>query len=152
MEAMEVNPLHKEAKNLNGKRLQEYCQSHPSYGNIVHIVDEIRKLFRYEKTYVEQGYDEKEIEKRRQEEQKPILDELFTYIRERESEYASKSKMGKAITYALNQKEYLMNYLTDGKAEISNNLLEMIKENGKSVDYDKLMPYSKEIPEHIRVK
>lgn len=60
--------------------------------------------------------------------------------------------MGKAITYALNQKEYLMNYLTDGKAEISNNLLEMIKENGKSVDYDKLMPYSKEIPEHIRVK
>ena len=203
VEAMEVNPLHKEAKNLNGKRLQEYCQSHPSYGNIVHIVDEIRKLFRYEKTYVEQGYDEKEIEKRRQEEQKPILDELFTYIRERESEYASKSKMGKAITYALNQKEYLMNYLTDGKAEISNNrgeryikpfvmgrkawlfsktksgakmssnyysliesakennldiqkyltyVLEMIKENGKSVDYDKLMPYSKDIPEHIRVK
>lgn len=64
VEAMEVNPLHKEAKNLNGKRLQEYCQSHPSYGNIVHIVDEIRKLFRYEKTYVEQGYDEKEIEKK----------------------------------------------------------------------------------------
>lgn len=31
-------------------------------------------------------------------------------------------------------------------------VLEMIKENGKSVDYDKLMPYSKEIPEHIRVK
>lgn len=62
VEAMEVNPLYQEAKNLNGKRLQEYCQSHPSYGNIVQIVDEIRKLHRYEKPYVEQGYDHKEIE------------------------------------------------------------------------------------------
>lgn len=34
------------------------------------------------------------------------------------------SLLGKAITYALNQKEYLSNFLLDGRIQLSNNLAE----------------------------
>lgn len=34
------------------------------------------------------------------------------------------SLLGKAITYALNQKEYLSNFLKDGRIQLSNNLAE----------------------------
>ena len=35
-----------------------------------------------------------------------------------------KSKLGEAVTYALNQKPYMENYLLDGRLEISNNRAE----------------------------
>lgn len=35
-----------------------------------------------------------------------------------------KSKLGDAVTYAINQKSYLQNYLLDGRLEISNNRAE----------------------------
>lgn len=203
VEAMEVNPLHKQAKEMTQKQLKCFCESHPSYGNIVHIVQGIRKLFQYEKEYAKKGYDKRTIEKKRQEEQEPILDELFECMEKHRGEYSMKSKMGIALTYALNQKEYLKNYLYDGEAEISNNrgeryikpfvmgrkawlfsntrsgakmsaiyysliesakanhldieayltyILEEIKEHGGETDYGKLMPYSEELPDIIRVK
>ncbi len=121
VEAMEVNPLHKETKQMSQKQLKAYCEEHPSYGKAVWIVNQIRRLFQYEKEYAEAGYNKETIEKKRQEEQKPILDELFEWMEKHQGEYSAKSKMGIAITYALNQKEYLKNYLYDGETEISNN-------------------------------
>lgn len=121
VEAMEISPLHKEGKKLKGEKLQEYCNEHPAYGNIVRIVSSIRTLFNYEKTYQEKGYTASEIMEHRQAKQKPLLSDLFDFIESLQGDYTKKSKMGKAIVYALNQREYLMNYLNDGEAEISNN-------------------------------
>ncbi len=41
-----------------------------------------------------------------------------------ESKILPKSLIGKAITYAINQKEYLENFLKDGRIQLSNNLAE----------------------------
>lgn len=121
VKAMEISPLHKAGKKLKGKKLQEYCDEHPAYGNIVRIVSCIRTLFGYEKTYHEKGYTASEIREHHQAEQKSLLSDLFDFIETLQGDYTKKSKMEKTIGYALNQREYLMNYLNDGEAEISNN-------------------------------
>lgn len=121
VEAMEISPLHKEGEKLKGEKLQEYCNEHPAYGNIVRIISSFRSLFNYEKIYQEKGYTASEIKEHRQAEQEPLLSDLFKFIKSLEGDYTNKSKMGKAIGYALNQRDYLMNYLNDGEAEISNN-------------------------------
>ena len=203
VEALDVSPHHKKAKHMGQKQLKEYCEENPSYGNIVHIVDIIRFLFRCESTYIEEGLEAEEIQRRRQEEQKPKLDELFMCLEKRKAEYTEKSKAGIAITYALNQWEYLVNYLNDGYAEISNNrgerqikpfvigrkawlfsntksgaevssiyysliesaklnqldvfkyleyILTQIQEEGEETDYSKLLPFSSELPDELKIK
>lgn len=121
VEAQEVSPLHAGSKKLTRKALEEYQEKNPAYGNIVKIIDKIGYLFSCEKRYLEEDLSPSEIEKRRQEEQKQTLDEIFMWIKAHKEEYSEKSKMGKAMTYALNQEKYLRNYIKDGKAEISNN-------------------------------
>lgn len=59
---------------------------------------------------------------KRLEEEKPILDELFAWVKTLNA--APNSSLGKAITYLNNQKPYLLNYLKDGRLEISNNRAE----------------------------
>lgn len=121
VQAMEVSPLHEKAKKLKDEQLEELCKENPSYGNTLHVVSRFKMLFAYEALYKDEGLSPSQIKKRRQDEQKPILDELFKCLEKHQGEYTTKSKMGKAITYALNQRKYLMNYLNDGEAEISNN-------------------------------
>ncbi len=53
---------------------------------------------------------------------KPVLDELFAWAETRNT--APKSALGKALTYLKEQRPYLMNYLKDGRLEISNNRAE----------------------------
>lgn len=194
---------HKQAKKLNSKELEAFCEENPGYGNIIRVIDRIRELFAYEAKYMDEGLDPEKIKERRQEEQKSKLDELFIWLAKYQKEYSAKSKMQVAITYAINQKEYLMAYLNDGKAEISNNrgermikpfvigrknwlfsktksgakmssiyyslvesakmneldvqdyieyILTQIQDEGKSIDYSKLLPYSSELPEKVRIK
>lgn len=203
VEAMEANALHKQAKELSGQKLKDFCEENAIYGNIVYIVDQIKKLFEYESDYIKKEFTPDQIKERRQKEQKPILDELFSFLEKHQDEYSGKSKMQVAITYALNQKEYLMSYLEDGETEISNNrgermikpfvmgrknwlfsktksgaemssiyysliesaklnhldihsyleyILTQIQEEGKSVDYSKLLPYSPNLPEYLKIK
>lgn len=203
VEAMEANVQHKQAKKLNSKELEAFCEENPGYGNIIRVIDRIRELFAYEAKYMDEGLDPEKIKERRQEEQKSKLDELFVWLAKYQKEYSAKSKMQVAITYAINQKEYLMAYLNDGKAEISNNrgermikpfvigrknwlfsktksgakmssiyyslvesakmneldvqdyieyILTQIQDEGKSIDYSKLLPYSSELPEKVRIK
>lgn len=203
VEALEVSPLHKTAKKMNSEQLRKLCEKNPAYGNILRIVNDIRNLFTYEAKYIEDGLSPSEIQKRRQAEQKPKLDDLFIRLKKYEGEYTAKSKAGKAITYILNQWKYLTNYLNDGASEISNNrgeryikpfvtgrkawlfsntksgakmssiyysliesakqnqlnihkyleyVLTQIQENPESPNYKAILPYSKELPEFIRVK
>lgn len=200
-DALEVSPLHKKGKTLKGKALDAFCAENPAYGNILKIMEYIRELFKYEEDYIALNLAPDEIRQKRQEDQSEKLEELFTLIEKHQKEYSTQSKAGKAITYALNQKQYLTNYLNDGKAEICNNLgerkikpfvlgrknwlfsntisgaemssiyfslvesakmnqldihkyLEYILEeiqNNESPEYKKLLPYSSDLPEQIRI-
>lgn len=56
--------------------------------------------------------------------EKPVLDAFWSWVEESAPKALSSSKLGKAFTYARNQKIGLMNYLLDGNCSISNNLAE----------------------------
>lgn len=60
--------------------------------------------------------------KQRLEREKPVLDAFWCWL---ESLNTLKgSALGKAVTYALNQKPYMENYLLDGRCSLSNNAAE----------------------------
>lgn len=60
----------------------------------------------------------------RQTKSKQVLDAFYSWISQVESNIFLKSLIGKAITYAINQKEYLENFLKDARIQLSNNLAE----------------------------
>lgn len=124
MEALEVAPEHAMIKQWKKNQVPQFYQDHPAYAKIVRILDRIGFLFHQEQVYKEASLLPEEIRKRRQEEQKPVLDELFECFHQSRDDYSKQSKMGKAIEYALNQENYLKNYLEDGTAELSNNRAE----------------------------
>ncbi|OLR54939.1 hypothetical protein BHK98_01905 [Hornefia porci] len=71
--------------------------------------------------------DEMTSEKRlqiRKETLKPEVDGFFAWLKEHRSDVTLKSLTGKAITYALNQEEYLRVFLDDGDVPMENNAAE----------------------------
>lgn len=82
-------------------------------------------LFALERQYKKENMTFNEREKQRELRSKPLAAEFFTWA---ESELANcvntKSSFGKALTYTVNQKSYLMNFFLDGRLEISNNRAE----------------------------
>lgn len=54
----------------------------------------------------------------------PLVDALFAYLKSSKDSVAPKSRTGKAITYCLNQEEYLRVFLEDGHIPIDNNVAE----------------------------
>ena len=74
---------------------------------------------------IEQRLADKTPEKRYEErlkQSKPVLDAMFAWANVRTA--APKSALGKALTYLKDQWPYLINYLEDGRLEISNNRAE----------------------------
>ena len=61
---------------------------------------------------------------KRQEASKPLSDEFFAWAESLKSKVLPKTGIGKAVYYALSQREYLERYLLDGRLEISNNRAE----------------------------
>ena len=59
---------------------------------------------------------------KRQELSKPLLAEFFAWADN--LSHMTKTPLGKAVHYSLNQRKYLENYLLDGRTEISNNRAE----------------------------
>jgi transposase len=90
----------------------------------VTILDHIKKLYKLEKYAREQGYTYEQIQDLRQQEAKPIMDEIKSILDENAKKVPSKSTLGKAITYALNQWDRMLVYLEDGRIKIDNNLVE----------------------------
>lgn len=78
------------------------------------------RLFHMEEVWKDLSPDERY--KKRQEEAKPVIDAFYAWLRSLVT--SKKSTFGIAADYALNQQKYLMNYLKDGRLEISNNLAE----------------------------
>jgi len=60
----------------------------------------------------------------RQKHAKPVLNEMKEWLDDIKYKIAPKSPMGKAVNYALNEWNYLIVYLEDGKLNISNILIE----------------------------
>lgn len=103
--ALGKNNKFKTARTIANKGL-EYCN----------------RLFR-----IEQDISNLPPEKRysiRQEYSRPVLDDFLSWLHESKEKVLPKSKIGEAITYCLNQWPYLVNYLLDGRLEISNNRAE----------------------------
>ena len=55
---------------------------------------------------------------------KPLVNALFVYLKQHNSEIATKGKLSEAFTYLLNQEECLRVFLTDGDVLMDNNASE----------------------------
>ena len=55
---------------------------------------------------------------------KPLVDALFSYLKQNEPRIQAKGKMREAFNYALNQEKYLKVFLTDGDVPMDNNASE----------------------------
>ena len=100
---------------LVANRENEYARQGEEY---------IRKLFAIEKEADKKGLSFEERLELRTEKSKAVTDSFYNWISDIESEILPQSLMGKAITYALKQKEYLCSFLLDGRIQLSNNLAE----------------------------
>jgi hypothetical protein len=82
-------------------------------------------LFALERKYDNENVTSDERKEQRKLRSKPLADEFFAWA---ESELAicsnTKSSFGTALFYTVNQKSYLMNFLLDGRLELSNNRAE----------------------------
>jgi transposase len=92
-----------------------------------YVLSEIQKLYAVERKAREQlNYDERKT--LRENESKPILQNLKTWLLENAPESNSKvlpkSKIGKAISYVLGMWHRIERYLEDGRYEIDNNWVE----------------------------
>lgn len=80
------------------------------------------KLFEIEDTL--KGLRATDRKDKRLELELPVLEAFWTWVNETHPKVLAKSKMGKALQYAINHKKWLMTYLEDGNCAISNNLAE----------------------------
>lgn len=82
------------------------------------------KLFALEHDADKQGMPLKERYALRQTKSKAIIDEFYNWISSVKDKILPQSCVGKAITYAINQKEALCSFLMDARIQLSNNLAE----------------------------
>lgn len=88
----------------------------------VHALEVWRKLYAIEDRAREFSPEERHA--LRQAESKPILEELKSWLEEKQGQVLPKSPIGQAIGYALSQWERLQVYLSDGRLSIDNNAAE----------------------------
>lgn len=84
----------------------------------------LQKLFLLEHKADEAGYDEQSRLQMRQTQSAGILEEFYNWLGEISLKTLPQSLLGKAITYAQNQKEYLCKFIKDPRIQLSNNLAE----------------------------
>ena len=82
------------------------------------------KLFVLERKFDEQNPSHNERAERRQIESKPVAEAFFAWAQSTRDEAMPRSRLGVALTYAVNQRPWLMNFLLDGRLELSNNRAE----------------------------
>lgn len=82
------------------------------------------KLFALEREFDEMNLDHEERKKLRELQSKPVAEAFFAWAKEEHEDALPKNKLGVALTYAVNQQPWLMNFLLDGRLELSNNRAE----------------------------
>lgn len=81
------------------------------------------KLFKIEEKIANFSVEEKQ--KERQKASKPILDDFFNWAQTMlDKKIVLNKKLSKALTYALNQKQELSEFINDGKIPLTNSLAE----------------------------
>lgn len=80
------------------------------------------KLFEYERSYREKGLSYKQRYNRRLRDAKPVVEAFMAWIDKQNP--VKNSRFARAVTYASNQKAYMMVYLEDGHCSLSNNMSE----------------------------
>lgn len=78
------------------------------------------KLFELERNF--ENLTAEERKNKRLEQSKPVLEAFFSWLGKQNP--PSGSALAKAVTYALNQQEYMNNFLLDGRCSISNAMTE----------------------------
>jgi transposase len=86
------------------------------------VLAQIRELYRIEKMV--RGKSAEDRLAARKLESLPVLDDLYERFERMKTEALPASVLGKAIGYALNQREALYRFTTDGRVEIDNNTAE----------------------------
>jgi transposase len=84
-----------------------------------HGLSLIQELFKFEREQAATPPEEKL--RLRQKEAKPIVEAFFRYCKEEELKVLDETPIAKAIGYALNQREALERFLSDGRLPIHNN-------------------------------
>jgi hypothetical protein len=88
-------------------------------------LDYCNRLFALEAGYKKQGLCFEERYRARREGSVPIAEKFFEWAKKESGQNLTpKSAFGAALTYAANQKGWLMNVFTDGRLELSNNRAE----------------------------
>lgn len=122
VEAMETNAVHKQYQKLSNPEKKLFLEDNISYYNSILILNQISSLFELERQINDLSASERQS--KRQQSSQPIVDELFATIHRIRDSYPQKSKMGVAMTYALNNEVFLRNFLLDGRLELTNNRAE----------------------------
>ncbi len=86
--------------------------------------DYISKLFTLEHSATDASYNLDERLLMRQTKSAKLIEEFYNYLNEISFKTLPQSLLGKAITYATNQKEYLTSFLKDARIQLDNNLAE----------------------------
>jgi transposase len=89
-----------------------------------YVLGQIAILYGVEKKARESELNWEDRQKLRQQESRPVLDQLKTWLLENYPAVLPKSAVGQAIQYALHLWPRLENYLLDGRLEIDNNWIE----------------------------
>jgi transposase len=83
------------------------------------------RLFALEASYKKQGLCFEERHRARTENSVPVAEAFFAWAKKEYNQHPlPKSAYGAALTYAVNQKSWLMNVFSDGRLELSNNRAE----------------------------
>jgi len=106
------------------RKFVEITKVAPKKGVAFGAVKLIAALYKIERETKEEGLSVEEIWKLRQQESKPILEELKKFLLEHQDAVPPKGLLGKAISYTLKNWEHLIVYLERGDLEIDNNATE----------------------------
>lgn len=106
------------------RKFHEALVSNSSNENAKMGENYLQKLFAIENIADNKDYTYEERLLLRQEKSQKVIDDFYSWINEVRPKTLPQSLLGKAITYAINQKEYLCSFLKDGRIQLSNNLAE----------------------------
>ena len=89
-----------------------------------HVLGQFQRLYAIEEVARKENWTVEKIYQVRQEQAKPILEDLFNWMEEEYEKVLPASITATAMAYMLKRKERMMHYLSDGQLHIDNNPIE----------------------------
>lgn len=111
-------------REKNPKARAELRKKNPYFSKILHILDQFTKIYKVEDKLKAMNAGPETIVKVRNEEERPLWEEIKTAASEMKGNYMNSEKLRKAITYTENQWEHLIYYLNEWRLTPDNNLAE----------------------------